>query len=321
MKFASTLLPAFLFALPGQAAPQIEETPDIITLSLGEVEVLVYHKAEWEAPAAAGEVYDRSAFIGPIRNSRGHVVTDTHPPDHWHHMGLWHPWTHTVINGTRTDFWNLKKKEGTVRYVETLDLLEESADGGAGFIVRQDHVMFQPEEKVAVEETLEVILHDSDEPHVIDYVWKQIPKVDMELPPHLYGGGLGFRGRRDWTEGKITVLTSEGKTREDGHATRARWIRYTGLDDSGQNTSVVLMNAPTNHDHPQRMRVHPKEPFFNYAPTQEHPWKLETDVPVSMAYRILIYAGKPTPETLEEQWSAYLAASPAVSQESSEEGS
>ena len=302
--FARTLIFPLLITLLS-ATPKLTENQDHLTISVGEVEVLRYHKAEQKAPENAGEIFDRSAFIGPLRNSRGQIVTDTHPPNHWHHMGLWHPWTQSVIEGRPTDFWNLAKGEGTVRFVKVDRLLPEPKGGGTGFIVRQDHIILKPEEKIAIEESLEVIVRDSAEPFIIDYKWTQTPKLTIELPAYRYGGGLGYRGLRSWTKDKVTVLTSEGNTREDGNATRARWVRYTGKDGSDQDTSVVLMNAPTNHDFPQRLRIHPDEPFFNYVPQQEHDWKLEKDKPLTMSYRILIFAGKPEPEEIESQWKSF----------------
>ncbi|MBK1835611.1 PmoA family protein [Roseibacillus ishigakijimensis] len=308
-----TVLTRFLalpfLAMTLSAAPELSENEARIAITIGEVEVLTYHKAESEAPEQAGEIYNRSAFIEPLRNSRGHAVTDRHPTDHWHHMGLWHPWTHTVIDGRNYDFWNLNKGEGTVRFAEATRVLESPDGGGVGFVARQNHVMLKPQEAVAIEEELTVIVRDSAEPFIVDYSWTQTPQVDIELPPHRYGGGLGYRGRRDWTTDNLTVLTSEGKDREDGHATRARWVRYTGPDNSGEDTSVVLMNAPTNHDHPQRVRIHPQEPFFCYTPQQENAWELKKGEPVTMAYRILVYAGTPSPDELEEQWRRFAAQS------------
>lgn len=300
------ILPLPLLAGLLTAAPKLSETDDLLTVSVGEVEVLQYHKAELRAPEKAGKIFNRSAFIGPLRNSRGHVVSDTHPPDHWHHMGLWHPWTRSVVEGRETDFWNLGKGEGTVRFVSVENLLSEPEGGGAGFVVRQDHVLLKPEKKVAIKESLKVVVRDSAEPFIIDYQWTQTPQLAIELPAYRYGGGLGYRGRRDWTKGRVSVLTSEGKNREEGNATRARWVRYTGKDDSGEDTSVVLMNASSNHDFPQRVRIHPNEPFFNFVPQQEHAWKLEKGQPVTMAYRILVYAGTPAPELIEMQWQDFV---------------
>jgi hypothetical protein len=82
-------------------------------------------------------------------------------------------------------------------------------------------------------------------------------------------------------------------------------VRYSGPDESGDDTAVVLMTAPTNHDHPQRLRIHPGEPFFCYVPQQEHAWELEKDEPVTMSYRLLVYAGLPTAAEIEKQWEAY----------------
>ncbi len=37
-------------------------------------------------------------------------------PDYYHHDGIWNPWTHVLFEGDTVDFWNIKGRQGTVRF-------------------------------------------------------------------------------------------------------------------------------------------------------------------------------------------------------------
>ncbi|MFQ6928189.1 MAG: DUF6807 family protein [Parabacteroides merdae] len=63
--------------------------------------------------------------------------------DHYHHFGLWYAWTKTTFEGNEIDFWNLHKKQGTVRFRN----FEHVSDNG--FVATLDHVVYpdSPAEK------------------------------------------------------------------------------------------------------------------------------------------------------------------------------
>lgn len=297
------LILAFSITFVAGETLQVIENEEKILVQVGEITFLEYYKVEKEPPAGASEFYRRSGFIGEVRNQRGCLVTDTHPSDHIHHLGFWHPFTDTLIEGKRIDFWNLKKGQGTMRF-KAVDSISKS-----GFSVLQEHVVLTKSAgNVVIDEILKISVAERAEPFQFDYEYEQSPRVAIDLPVYRYGGGLAYRGRRDWTQGKVTVLTSEGKNRTDAHATRSRWFSVSGKDDFGKDTAVVVMNHPTNHDSPQRMRIHPDEPFFNFVPQQETKWKLEPGNKYGMKYRVLIYPRIPTVDEIEREWKIYLTA-------------
>jgi len=76
--------------------------------------ILRYHHAIVPAPEGQSKLYDRSAFIHPLWSPSGSVLTNIHPPDHYHHLGIWMPWTKTKFEGREVDFWNLNKGQGQV---------------------------------------------------------------------------------------------------------------------------------------------------------------------------------------------------------------
>ena len=284
------------------------ESEESIVLYHGENDVLTYHKAEVDPPAGVDPVFRRSGFIHPVKTPGGFVITSTHPADHHHHIGLWHAWVNTKHDGKALDFWNLKKKQGRVRYAKTERLISDSTE--AGFVVVQEHVKHVGEEtKVVLREEFAVNVSEVDGAYEIDYEMRQKNVSDhvLEMPAYRYGGGIAYRGPAAWNATNSRVLSSEGKDRSNGHQTRSRWQAMFGPDDAKGTVALSVLCHPKNHDAPQRMRVWPKNSnngavFFNYVPVQEFPWKIPADKTIVLRYRIVVEDREPTPVQLDERW-------------------
>ena len=172
----------------------------------------------------------------------------------------------------------------------------------------QQHVdLTVPEgEKAALNEELYVRvwnLGESNEYWLLDYISKQrcASSSPLYLLKHRYGG-LGFRATSKWKEGTGFYLTSEGKTRKDGHGTQARWCNVFGETSKGQ-AGVLFMSHPLNHEHPEPMRIWPEGYiFFNFCPIQKADWTLSPGNDYVFRYRLCIYSGKITLETAERLW-------------------
>ena len=80
-------------------------------------------------PEGIDPLYKRSAYIHPLWSPGGEVLTRIQPPDHYHHYGIWNPWTHTHFDTMKVDFWNLAEGQGTVRFAEYLEMQEEKDRG------------------------------------------------------------------------------------------------------------------------------------------------------------------------------------------------
>jgi hypothetical protein len=125
------------------------------------------------------------------------------------------------------------------------------------------------------------------------------------LPAYHYGG-VGFRGNGQWNgEENAFFLTSEGKSRENGHATKANWCHIGGLVD-GQLTGITIMCHPDNFRAPQPMRIHPTEPFFCFAPSQDGDWAIAPGESYEAQYRYIVYDGEPNPEFINQMWLDYV---------------
>ncbi|MDH3584020.1 MAG: PmoA family protein, partial [Phycisphaerae bacterium] len=231
---ASLCLAVVVCLWPGPAAPadttarapafEVRENADRIVLRFGARPVLAYHKSAVPPPKGADPAYRRSGFIHPLHTPSGAVVTGIHPPDHVHHFGLWHAWVKSRHAGRQLDFWNLKKKQATVRFARTVQVV--STLKGAGFTVEQEHVdLTGRSPRVILRDIFQVAVEKRGEAYLVDYVSKQTNVTDaaLELPAYRYGGGIAFRGPSTWKHPTGQYLSSAGRTRADGHQTRSRW--------------------------------------------------------------------------------------------------
>ena len=292
-------------------ALEISEDANFIKVLDGTNELLVYHKSEMLPPKGSDPSYKRSAFIHPLRTPKGTIVTSIHPDDHLHHVGLWHAWVNTSHGNQKIDFWNLKKKEGTVRYKKTISL-NQGLDK-KGFTVLQEHIATNEGQKpiTIIEESFSIGVVKEENTYFIDYVSEQknITSKDLELPAYRYGGPIAYRGPTNWNNSNSQVLTSENKNRSNGHATRGKWCAFSGPSNNG-NALVAILSHPANHDAPQRMRIWPPSShdgaiFFNYVPAQENSWKLIPKKVNKFRYKIIISDSKMDKEMIESAWLKY----------------
>ncbi|NML37661.1 hypothetical protein HHL17_10700 [Chitinophaga sp. G-6-1-13] len=291
---------------------QVSDNRSALILQEGSQKILQYNYATIEPPAGSDTVYRRSAFIHPLWAPNGAVLTNAFPNSgHRHHMGIWNPWTHTSFEGRETDFWNVQKKEGKVRFVK----MESVTDGNAwcGFSARQEHVAFLKNgtEKVAINETWKVRAYpatDNRKRRLWDITSLFTPATQdgITLLQYRYGGGFGLRTTASFTASTSQVLTSEGKTRKDADSTRARWVKITGTTPQGK-AGLLIMNAPANYDSPEPLRVWPEnmeggELMLNYSPTKMKSWTLTNGNEYTLTYRVMVYDGDITPAEAEAAW-------------------
>jgi len=285
-------------------------TDSFVQLQVGSAAVLRYHHKAWPPPAGKNGRYRRSAFIHPLWSPAGTVLTDVQPPDHYHHMGIWMPWTKTVFDGRKIDFWNLGRNEGTVRF-KRYDRLE-SGPVYASFTAEHEHVdrSVAGGEKVILNEKWTVRLYnigglkDGYRLWDIESVQRCAAGKPLKILQHRYGG-LGFRGRRSWQGDNCDYLTSEGKTRVDAHATRARWCDVYGRTATGIE-GVTIFSHPENFRHPEPMRIWPEgHIFFNFAPAQIGDFDVEPGRDYVFRYRFYVHSGRITSGDAERIWRDY----------------
>lgn len=293
-------------SLAERSSVDVKKNDSSLEIRIGDKGVLRYNHAPVPPPEGASELYTRSGFIHPLWSPGAEVLTWTHPADHIHHMGLWNPWTKTRFEGRDVDFWNLGKGEGTVRFAG-FDYIRPGPVFGE-FRAVQEHVDLSAPggEKAALNERLSVrVWNTGTESNywLLDFTTRQrcASSSPVQLLKYRYGG-LGFRATEKWDQSNSDYLTSEGKSRKDGHGTRARWCNVFGSMDKG-DSGVLFMSHPENREHPEPMRIWPEgHVFFNFCPVQNKDWTLEPGNEYVLRYRLYVYEGSIGPEQAERLW-------------------
>ncbi len=286
-----------------------------IVLSKNHHPILHYRHALLPPPPGQGDKWARSGFIHPLYSPVGEVLTWAQPPDHFHHMGLWNPWTRVTWKGNHTDFWNLGDEQGTVRFKNIVGV--ESGEVYSEFRVVQDHVAFIKtqdfREVVVMTEEWIVRVWDVSDGYFLDFtsVLTNVTDDTVSLDAYRYGGGLGYRATEKWNNTNSQVLTSEGKTWENGDATRAKWCRVSG-DLNGLETGLLFLSDPGNYDFPQPMRIWPQNSnggighqYFEFTPIREKAWILEAGKSYSQRYRIWVNEGSLSTAVADLAWQNY----------------
>ncbi len=290
-----------------------------VTLCFENRDIIRYYHALHPVPEGVSPVFRRSGFLHPLWSPAGAVLTRIQPPDHYHHYGIWNPWTRTQIEGRAVDFWNLGEKQGTVRFAGFVSMT--SGPVFAGFAARQEHVVLGGEgpEKTAIVELLDVrgssCVADGRLVWVIDFTSQLQNVLDspIVLDAYRYGGGIGFRATEAWTKENTLVLTSEGKGRAEADGTRARWCDVRGATGNGRTSGILFLSHSGNRQHPEPMRVWPPEAnggrgdlFFEFCPIRLTSWSLEPERQSVLRYRMIVYDGSINPETAEVLWKNFV---------------
>jgi hypothetical protein len=72
-----------------------------LSLLMNKKPILSYRFATTFPPDSINPLYKRSGFIHPLSSPGGEVLSRIQAPDHYHHYGIWGPWTKTTIDGGR----------------------------------------------------------------------------------------------------------------------------------------------------------------------------------------------------------------------------
>jgi len=286
-----------------------------LTLRLLQRPVLRYQADRSEPPRSdIKPILRRGGYLHPVRTPSGRVITDDYPPTHLHHHGIWAAWAKTVFQGRTPDFWRMGDGTGSVEFESLIDTWSGRVQ--AGFKASHRYVdLTTPTPTTVLTETWEVRLYGvgiaSAEPQrrayrVFDLVLTQelVTSSPLALPEFLYGG-VAFHGPRAWDgPAGAQVLTSDGKTRATGDATRARWC-YIGGVVSGANAGLTMLGHPANARAPQPVRIYANEPFLNFAPTHLGRLDLIAGRPFVARYRFVTFDGPPDIELIERLWRDY----------------
>ena len=302
-------------AKPGKIKMDIDNA---LTISSGNTKLLTYQFTTVYPPAGQDSNYKRSGFIHPLYAPHGQVLTRIQPPDHYHHYGIWNPWTHTVFEKDTIDFWNIKGRTGTVRFVKFTS--QKTTASFAEYTALQKHVVFKKggSEKIALNEWQTVKVYKPGkkmDSYIVDITSKMSCATQSPLLIVAYRyGGLGWRATEYWDKNNAEMLTSEGKTRDSTDNTKARWIIVYGALPDNDEGGIVMLSHPSNYNHPEPLRIWNKQAndgrgdvFANFAPTKDKDWLLEPGKTYILKYRLVVFNGKFDAGKAEAAWQTFAA--------------
>lgn len=298
---------------------QLRKADGNITIYADQSPVFSYRYETMFPPTGVDPLFKRSGFIHPLWSPKGEMLSRVQPPDHYHHYGIWGPWTLTHIGDREVDFWNLKKGEGTVKFAGFLSEITGSVF--SGLRVLQQHIDFgaKGEDQIAMNEVLDVrVWNSSKGVWIIDYTTAINTPLNegIMLDAYRYGGGIGYRATEKWTKENCTVLTSEGKTRREADGSTARWCIVEGESavDEGRS-GILFMSHPANRAHPEPMRVWPLDGnggrgdlYFEFTPIRHQSWNLKNGNDYVLKYRMIVFDGRMDKETAEMYWRSFSGA-------------
>jgi hypothetical protein len=294
-----------------------------LNLALNGKAILNYRFGLTNPPDGVDPLYKRSGFIHPHWSPGGEILTRIQAPDHYHHYGIWGPWTKTNIDGREVDFWNLISGQGTVKFGGFVSEYEGLVFGG--FQALQNHIDFgaKGEDQIALNELLDVRAWNTSQ---AGKIWMVDYTTNINSPlqngilfeAYRYGGGIGFRATEKWNKNNSSVLTSENKTRVDADGSFARWCIVEGESATPDGRSGILfLSHPSNRKHPEPMRVWPIDQngrgdlYFEFVPIRHEDWKINPKQNYTLKYRMIVFDGKMDAASAEMYWNSF-ASMPAV---------
>ena len=307
---------AFIFQAQSQQVTLQESTKGMDFLLDGKL-VLSYQMTKEPVPSGIKEAYSKSGFIHPIQSPSGQVLSRIQPADHYHHYGIWGPYTRATIGGREVDFWNLGDEKGRVDFSHMLS--KKQAGGAAELTVRQNHIDLKApaQSQLAMAEDLRIKVKPADKGrYFVDYTSTLQTDIagGILLDDYRYGGGIGFRATEVWGDANSTILTSEGKDRATADGSNARWILVTGQSDhSSGKSGILFMSHNTNQAHPEPLRVWPPgqyegkgNVFIEFCPIRHTSWEIQPGKRYSLTYRILVFDGELTVQEADNYWKSFV---------------
>jgi hypothetical protein len=288
---------------------RIVEENDQLKVYSNNKPVFVYHKDIVSPPADSPSYYRRSGFIHPLYSPNGAILSDDFPAGHAHQHGLFASWTNTTFKNEFVDFWNQHLQKGTVEHIKVLGKEEGPVCARVDLLLRYKSLQFGE----VLQERWTITVYPFSDYFLFDLKSEQTNTSSDTLYLNKYHyGGMAFRGSRSWNPDDKTnfqdnwnVLTNEGIRDSAANHTHAKWVDVSGK--IGKLTAgVTIFDHPSNFRYPQAIRVHPKIPYWAYAPVVDGPFTIDPGKKYYAQFRYYVHNGTPDirmVERLEKDYS------------------
>lgn len=293
----------------GRSGVSVEDDGESLLVSVGKRPALRYNYEVNEAPEGLDPIYRRSGYIHPLFTPSGKELTGDFPVDHAHQHAVFFAWVNATLDGKRLNFWDQPGRSGRIEHVR-LEGQPERGPVFAQFGARLRHLdITTPESPQPVlNENWVVRVYNTKGRFLVDLYSRQrnVSVWPLVLKKYHYGA-MAIRGNDQWFGEPNTMgdfLTSEGRGRKDGNATRARWVEMHG-DLDGQPAGVAILGHPKNFRAPQPVRLHPSKPYFCFAPMALGEFEIKPDETYVSQFRFYLHDGPVDAEETERLWNDY----------------
>ncbi len=248
----------------------------------------------------------RRPFLFPVIGPAGRSLTRMgHPHDpvtHSHHNSVWI--AHDSVNGE--SFWD---DRGPGRIVHQRILRYDDGDDSAAILV--ENAWVGKDDRIHMRERRGMTIRPRG-----DAGWLLVLDLQFEAPrqPVILGaspfGMVGVRMAKTIgvTDGGGLIRNSEGNVNEQGpngvFRKRARWVDYSGPIAPGSAEGITLCDHPSNPNHPSYFHVR-NDGWMGASLTLDKPMTIEPGKPLRLRYGLLVHAGVPKPETIDNAWKAF----------------
>ena len=281
-----------------------------LVFTLDDQPILSYQYDILYPPEGVDSIFKRSGFIHPLKTLAGHTLTQIHPKDHWHHFGIWNPWTQVLFKGDTLDFWNIGGGGATIRFAGFKKI--DSNSNSITMTALHEHVVLRKDsDEVALNELQTLtVTRGNDDYYLLDLKFEYNCATDspLKILKHRYAG-LGWRATEAWNATNSEVLSSKGYTRDNVDGTTGRWCIVQGALGTDYG-GIVMLSHPDNYNYPEPLRIWPKDQhegavFANFAPTKTKDWLLKPDSTYILKYRMVVFDGKVNADKAEKWWKEF----------------
>jgi hypothetical protein len=306
----------------GKTVVKLVDSDGSLNIEAGQHPLLRYVYKTVYPPPGIDSSFRKSGFIHPLWTPHGQELTRIQPKDHYHHYGIWNPWTHVLYENDTIDFWNLGDKKGTVRFGKLISKTEGPVYAEIKSL--HEHIVFKKTggEKKALNEIQTIRVYrpsPQNDYYIMDFTSELT--CASESPFHILAyryAGFGWRATEYWDKDNSEMLTSEGKTRDNTDGSKARWCIVYGSLPGNEEGGAAMLSYPQNYNHPEPLRIWDKKAnggrgdvFANFAPTKDKDWILEPGKTYVLKYRLVVFSGKFDAAKAESVWQ-YFAKQPEL---------
>lgn len=241
-----------------------------------------------------GAKFNISAFVYPLATPSGFVCTDIQPDDHLHHLGIWWPWKFVEVDGKKFNTWEIQQGQGAHRAKSVKEI--SRTENSAAWEVNNETFIKQgdAEPEVVIHETGRIAITVSGTDTVLDITIDQKAADRLVVIGKYRYSGFTWRGPETWNKDNSTMLSSEGKGRDNANGTAARWLLMNGTSPKGAVSVLILSQAQIIAGTPEKIRVwgsndHNGTPFVNFNPVFDKALPLDDANPAvsKRSYRVI----------------------------------